>query len=259
MTRSTDPVALVTGAAQGIGEATTRELARRGTTVVLADVSDELGRAVAEDVSGRYVTLDVSSEGAWPMAIAQVLDEFGRLDVLVNAAGIVGDVANGTFDRVTYDDWRKVLRVNLDGTFLGCRAALAAMKVNGSGAIVNVASVSAYYPSLQHPAYGASKGAVTSLTKTVALYGSQGGTRIRCNSVHPGQIVTPMLDHIKAQYQTRATLTNTAPKQDSVTRIPLGVGRPEDVAALIAFLASDDAHYITGGEYTVDGGWRLLR
>jgi 3(or 17)beta-hydroxysteroid dehydrogenase len=168
-------------------------------------------------------------------------------------------VVNGTLANTTLADFRRVMAVNLDGTFLGCREGIEAMRRSGKGAIINLASVGAYYPTLQSVAYGASKGAVTQLTKTVALAGSENGHQIRCNSVHPGKIATPMLETIFDQYKQRQAAGGVDPRTAG-RRIPLAEeGKPEDVANLIAFLASDQAGYITGGEFTVDGGWRLLR
>jgi 3(or 17)beta-hydroxysteroid dehydrogenase len=203
MTPFQDRIALVTGAAQGIGAATARALAAAGAKVIVADLPSPQGEQVADEIGGEFVALDVASEPTWAGAVAGILARHGRLDVLVNSAGIVGDVVNGSLERMRLADWRRVMAVNLDGTFLGCRQALAAMKPAGRGAIVNVASVGAYYPTLQNAAYGASKGGVTALTKTVAYEGSQDSLRIRCNSVHPGQIRTPMLESIHAQIVQR--------------------------------------------------------
>ena len=252
-------VALITGGASGIGRASAERLAARGGTVVIADVDADQAAAVADELGGRAVQLNVVDEDAWFTTIKSIVEDFGRLDVLVNAAGIAGDVVNGTMDRVSLEDFRRVMSINVDGTFLGCREALTVMTEQRTGAIVNIASVGAYYPTLQHPGYGASKGAVTSLTKTVALYGASNGSRIRCNSVHPGQIETPLLAGIKTGYDERAKVTGQPRKQDSLDRIPLGGGTPEDVGQLVEFLATPDSKYITGAEYTVDGGWRLMR
>ncbi|HEY5858358.1 MAG TPA: SDR family oxidoreductase [Aldersonia sp.] len=259
-------VALITGGARGIGAATARTVAARGARVVVADLPGSGGDQVAAEIGGEFAALDVTDERGWAEVVAGVVDRHGRLDVLVNAAGIVGDVVNGALDQISLDDWRKVIAVNLDGTFLGCREAMTVMRRHGRGSIVNLASVGAYYPTVQNAAYGASKGAVTSLTKTVALFGSQDGGRVRCNSVHPGQIATPMLSGIKDELQQRFAQNSpdggqvaTLQRPDSLARMPLGQGQPEDVANLIAFLASEEAGYITGAEFTVDGGWRLLR
>ncbi|MGO1183314.1 MAG: SDR family NAD(P)-dependent oxidoreductase [Micrococcaceae bacterium] len=261
---SSSPVAIVTGGASGIGAACARALAENGKFVVVADRNASDGTALASAIGGAFHQLDVTSEEQWIALVDDVVAEQGSLDVLVNAAGIVGDVRHGTLDAMTLDDWRNVMSVNLDGTFLGCREAMRPMKIQGHGSIINLASLGAYYPTQQNAAYGASKGGVTSLTKTVALFGSQDGARVRCNSVHPGQIATPMLSDIKSQKLERSAARedgteDPAVTNDSMNRLPLGVGEAQDVADLIAFLASDASRYITGSEYIIDGGWHLLR
>lgn len=259
MTRFAGKTALVTGGARGLGAATARRIAEEGGHAVIADLAGAGGDALAAQIGGTAVTLDVTDEAAWAAAVASVLQRRGRIDVLVNAAGIVGDVVEGTLEATTLAEWRRVISVNLDGTFLGCRAVIGPMKSAGGGAIVNVASLGSYYPTVQSVAYGASKGAVMQLTKSVALEGSQGGAKVRCNSVHPGMIATAMLDSIIEQMASRGGDAR-AIAEAGVSNIPLGgAGKPEDVAALIAFLASDEASYITGSEYVIDGGWKLRR
>lgn len=257
-------VALVTGGASGIGAAAAQALADDGMTVIVADRNSADGQALAASISGVYYQLDVTSEEDWRSVVDTVVAEHGSLDVLVNAAGVVGDIRNGTLDKMTLQDWKSVMAVNLDGSFLGCREAMRPMKVQGYGSIINLASVGAYYPTEQNAAYGASKGGVTSLTKTVALFGSRNGARVRCNSVHPGQIATPMLAHVKQQTQERLPKQTdgthgSAETNYSMNRLPLGIGAVDDVARLISFLASDASQYITGSEYIIDGGWHLLR
>ncbi|XAH21250.1 SDR family oxidoreductase [Xylophilus sp. GW821-FHT01B05] len=253
-------VALITGGTGGIGAATARLLAERGATVIVADLREPPTLPAETGVPLDFLALDVTSEEEWASTVADIVGRYGKLDVLVNAAGIVGDVVSGALEHTTLEEWRRVMAVNLDGTFLGCREAMKAMKRRGIGVIVNLSSVGAYYPTTQSVAYGASKGGVTQLTKSVALFGSQGGNRIRCNSVHPGRTDTAMLDSIVAQRAQRAENTGSSQAQASAQRIPLGAaGTPQDVANLIAFLASDEAGYITGGEFVVDGGWKLLR
>lgn len=249
-------VVLVTGGSGGIGAATARLFAERGATVIAADLRDTTKRLAGM----AFAELDVASEASWSTTVASIIERHGRLDVLVNAAGIVGDVVSGTLERTTLAEWRRVMSVNLDGTFLGCREAMGLMTRQGRGAIINVSSVGTYYPTTQSVAYGASKGGVTQLTKSVALFGSQSGNRIRCNSVHPGRTDTAMLDSIVTQRAQRSSDTGSSEARSSADRIPLGAaGTPLDVANLIAFLASDEAGYITGSEFVVDGGWKLLR
>ncbi|VTU29909.1 3-beta-hydroxysteroid dehydrogenase [Variovorax sp. PBS-H4] len=254
-------VALVTGGARGIGAATARLLREQGAIVAIADLPGAGGEAMASDIGAVFHALDVVQEDEWRRVLARLVADTGGLDVLVNAAGIVGDSVNGALDRISLAEWRRVLAVNLDGTFLGCREAVAHMREQGrGGAIVNLASVGAYYPTPQNVAYGASKAAVTNLTKSVALFAAEGGHRIRCNSVHPGMIETPMFKQIVSEISQRAIATASKGAQSSMERMPLGApGKPEEVAAMIAFLASDEAAYVTGSEFTVDGGWRLLR
>jgi len=253
-------VALISGGAGGIGAATASLLIERGATVVIGDLREPGPDSFPGTARPEFTVLDVTSEQSWKQAVEDIVKRYGKLDVLVNAAGIVGDVVAGSLEQTTLADWHKVMAVNLDGTFLGCREAALVMGTQERGAIVNVSSLGAYYPTVQSVAYGASKGAVTQLTKSVALFGSENGRRIRCNSVHPGRTATPMLQSIADQMVERRAQTGTTLVASSASRIPLGpAGTPEDAARLIAFLASREADYITGAEFVVDGGWSLLR
>jgi len=247
-------VALVTGAANGIGAATARLLKQRGATVVSTDVT----MPSEAHTSDEFLALDVTDEDGWKAIVDATCSRYAGLHILVNAAGIVGNVVDGNLERTSLQEWRRVMGVNLDGTFLGCREAMRVMKRQRAGAIVNVASLAAYYPTLYSVAYGASKGAVTQLTKSVALSGTEDGARVRCNSVHPGVISTQLFDSIGQQMRERNPGANTPSSYAS--RVPLGeIGSVTDAAALIAFLASNDASYITGSEFTIDGGSHLLR
>ncbi|MDH4580745.1 SDR family oxidoreductase [Pseudomonas sp. BN415] len=250
-------VALITGGAGGIGAATANMLAKRGATVIATDINTTPGTVLQSDIE--YMQLDVSSESQWQQVVASIAQRHGRLDVLVNAAGIEGKVTAGGLETTSLEDWRRVMHINLDGTFLGCREVMPVMKQQGSGSIVNISSLASYYPTLYSVAYGASKGAVTQLTKSVALAGSQ-GAKVRCNSVHPGVIATQMIANIARQLQETADVVSTSSIQRYASSIPLGqAGTPDDAAALIVFLASDEAGYITGSEFMVDGGSHLLR
>ena len=259
MGRMADKVALITGGAGGLGGATARRMAEAGAKVVLADVADEAGQALARELGGHYQRLDVSSEAGWEAAVQAVDARHGRIDVLVNGAGIEGDFVMGSPETTSLEQWRKVLSVNLDGTFLGCKHVLPVMKRARKGSIVNISSMASFLGTPVNVAYGASKAGVQQLTKSVAVHGSRDGMRIRCNSVHPGVIRTRMLDEIYRQIGQVANVSAEQAEQMSLRAIPFGeVGEPDDVAWLILYLASDEAGYVTGSEFMVDGGWHLV-
>jgi 3(or 17)beta-hydroxysteroid dehydrogenase len=254
-----DKVVLVTGASGGIGAATVRALHREGARVVAADVTGTTGEKLFSELGCTFCKLDVAREDDWKRVVAEVAAQHGSIDVLVNAAGIEGDMVHGSPESTSLAEWRRVMSVNLDGTFLGCREALPVMKRKGTGSIINISSTVAYIATPNSTAYGASKAGVMQLTKSVAMHGSLDGHRVRCNSVHPGIIATRMIESISAQLAQFNSVAVEAINQASLARIPFGEpGRPEDVADLILFLASDESRYITGSEFSIDGGWRLM-
>lgn len=240
-------VAIVTGAARGIGSATAEALAAAGATVILTDVLDDEGPAVvarlqAEGHRATYEHLDVSDEAGWAALVARVQADQGRLDVLVNNAGI-GTLAD--VETETAEGWSRTIAVDQTSVWLGMRAAVPAMRASGGGSIVNVSSIFGAVGGFGGSvAYHAAKGAVCLMSKNAAIrYATEG---IRVNSVHPGFIETPMLAGIEGTPMQTAILEAT----------PMGrLGQPEEVAAVIRFLASDEASYVTGAEFFVDGGW----
>ena len=240
-----DKVALITGGASGMGQSEAVLFAKEGAKVVVADVLEAEEQKVADSLggAGRFVRLDVTSEAAWQQASASAVSAFGKLDVLVNNAGI-----SGTFDPDTLSTsaWDRLMDVNAKGTFLGMKHAIPAMEKAGGGAIVNISSVSGFVGQNGiHMAYNASKGAVRLMTKSAAVQYVRSG--IRVNSVHPG--VLPAMRSSKAT-------ADPAFRQKMLAGVPMRrEGRVEEVAYAVLFLASDEASYITGTELVVDGGW----
>jgi 3(or 17)beta-hydroxysteroid dehydrogenase len=252
--RLTDKVVLITGAAQGIGKACAELFAKEGAFVFLSDIHDDQGKKAALEIGlhAQYLHLDVQNEEDWDMAIAQVIKQKKHLDILINNAGITGfQEGFGLQDpeHATLNSWRKVHAVNSDGVFLGCQKAIQHMK-HRRGSIVNISSRSGMVGIPGAAAYAASKAAVRNHTKSVALYCCEKGYDIRCNSIHPAAILTPMWEPMLGSGAEREERLSQVAKDIPMRKL----GTPEDVAYAALFLASDEAKYITGIELTVDGG-----
>ena len=248
-------IALVTGGASGLGKAIAQRMASEGATIVISDVQRELGYATALKGGFTFLEQDVCDEAQWPEIVKEVEKRFGRLNILVNNAGVLGPTQAANPENASLDGWRKVFAVNVEGVFLGCRAAVPAMRRTGSGAIINLASIADRLPNARGVAYGASKAAVRQLTQSVAQYCAQEKLRVRCNSVHPGPVRTPMLDRFIAEGAQRSGVSIDQVIAGLKAWIPFGdFILPEDVAAAVAFLASEDAAQITGSALYVDGG-----
>lgn len=250
MGRLRGKVALISGASSGIGRETARLFAREGAAVVLADIDANGGREAAAQIgpSACFVELDVTREDSWSAAIKTVVERAGRLDVLVNCAGIWVD---GDFISSPLRNWQRTMDVNAKGTFLGCRFAVEAMRASGnSGAIVNISSVYGNIGADDAVAYAASKGAVRLLTKAVAMYCAANNLPVRCNSVHPTYVDSEMLEVFAAAVGGRQKAVEALTSVVPMRKLPV----PLDIAEAILFLASDAARMITGTELPVDGG-----
>ena len=246
-------ICLVTGAASGIGEAIAQAFVAEGATVLVTDRNVSGAWRVAHAIGAEAAELDVREPEHWQSVIDALLTREGRLDVLVNNAGITGfeeGVVAHDPEHATLEDWHAVHRTNLDGVFLGCQHAIRAMRVQGRGSIINISSRSGVVGIPAAAAYASSKAAVRNHTKTVALYCAENGLAIRCNSIHPAAILTPMWDAMLGHGADRALrmreFTATTPLQR--------FGSPAEVAAVAVLLASDESTYITGSEIHVDGG-----
>jgi len=253
--RLEDKVALVTGSARGIGEAIASAFVANGAFVYLSDVDDDRGLELTRSLgrNASYLRLDVREEADWQSVTSRIVQEKGRLDIVVNNAGITGFEAGPVVhdpENASLEDWHSVHRTNLDGVFLGCKYAIRSMRRSGRGSIVNISSRSGLVGIPRAAAYAASKAAVRNHTKTVALYCAEEGLAIRCNSIHPAAVLTPMWEPMLGNGPDRESRMEAFVRETPVRRF----GLPEEVAAVALLLASDDATYMTGAELNIDGG-----
>lgn len=248
MARFSGKVAFVTGAASGIGKATAKLFAAEGAKVVVADLNVPGGEAVAKEIgdSAIFAPLDATKEAEWQSALASAQSAFGGVNILVNAAGISpGD----TIEEASLEHWHHVHAVCLDSVFLGCKHGVPAIQRTGGGAIVNISSVAGLVGVPNLSSYSSAKAGVRNLTKSVAMHCTRRGYPIRCNSIHPGPIETPILAQVHAEPMDERH------QRAREKAVPMRrIGQPEEVAKPILFLASDDASFITGTELVVDGG-----
>lgn len=237
-------VAIITGGASGLGAEDARLLAAEGAKVVISDVQDALGEALAAEIPGSlYLHHDVRDEAAWESVVAQTLAAFGRLDILVNNAGLV---RFGSVEDLSYADYKLQVDVMLDGTFLGCKAAIPHMSRDGGGSIINMASVGGMKGISAIPAYAGAKGGIIAMTRSIAVHCQEQKYRIRVNSIAPGGIVTPMTAQALAQLPS----DDPGLEQNSAH----GMGQPIDIANMVLYLACEDGRHITGTNIVIDNG-----
>ena len=247
MARLQGKVVIISGGARGQGATEARMFAREGARIVIGDLLDAEGQAVAAEIAESggdctYVHLDVTSEEDWRTAVETAVSAYGKVDVLINNAGII---ESGRVEDLTVEQWDAVLDVNAKGVFLGTKAVIAEMRKAGGGSIINISSTSGIVGSINATAYNASKGAVRLLTKSTAVQYAREG--IRANSIHPGPIETDMMQRVW-EHPLRS-------REETEARIPMGhVGTVEDVSYAALFLASDESSYMTGSEMVIDGG-----
>src|ERR1700723_373018 len=253
MRRLDGKIALVPGAASGIGEAIAQVFVAQGAVVILSDIADDAGskKTASLGSTASYMHLDVREEEDWESCINRILRQHGKFDVLVNNVGITGFEQSSALhdpEHVSLEAWHAVLATNLDGVFLGCKHAIRAMRTQGTGSIINISSRSGLVGIPGAAAYAASKAAVRNHTKTVALYCAEQGWKIRCNSIHPGAILTPMWEPMLGTGREREERIAALGKDTPLRRF----GTSEEVAALAVVLASDEVTFMTGTEITLD-------
>ncbi|MBL4803119.1 MAG: SDR family oxidoreductase [Emcibacter sp.] len=254
-------VALVTGGAQGLGFAVAQKLSERGARVFISDINQEHGENAARKLKCEYLHHNISLDTDWVRIIDYIKDRAGGLNILINNAGIEGDTKlPKNPEQALTSDWEAIFDVNAKGTFIGCRTAIPVMAESGGGAIINFSSVASLVPTPFITAYGASKAAVDHFSKSVAVHCGQAGYHIRCNSVHPGQVRTPMLTAGFQRLSEEAGIPLEEFEKVFISQsIPLGVFQePEDIAYAVSFLVSDEARYITGQSIAIDGGFALV-
>ena len=250
MKRLDGKIAIITGASKGLGEADSIRFIEEGATVIMTDVDVEAGQKLAAELGDKaeFHEHDVRDEDIWKALIDNVVKRHGGLDVLVNNAGVV---IGGSIEEQTLEDWNFIMDVSATGTFLGCKYAIPAMKSSGGGSIINMASIASIQGEQRIAAYSAAKGAIQSLTLSIAAYTAKNQLGIRCNSLHPSGMLTPMVADIRAKFsESEAAKLQLVPAEE--------LGEPNDVANMVVFLASDESRFINGTTTAIDNGKSII-
>ena len=250
MKRLENKIAIITGASKGLGEADSRRFIEEGATVIMTDIDTDAGQKLAAELGDKaeFHEQDVRDEENWKSLINGVVDRHGGLDVLVNNAGVVQP---GSIEDQTIEEWDFIMDVSARGAFLGCKYGVKAMRESGGGSIINMASIASIQGEDRIAAYSAAKGAIQGLTLSIAAFGAKNGLNIRCNSLHPSGIVTPMVTNIRDLISN-----NEAAKKLLVPEEELG--EPNDVANMVVFLASDESKFINGTATAIDNGKSII-
>ncbi|MDY6945506.1 MAG: SDR family oxidoreductase [Pseudomonadota bacterium] len=250
MARLENKVAFISGGASGLGEAMVRRFAEEGAQVVFGDINTAMGAALARQTGTLFLSLDVSQESEWLAAIEHVEQRYGRLDVMVNNAGILGP---GPLEAIDVEKWNRLFAVNVTGVMLGCKHGALLMQRNpggASGSIINISSNAGILATAADCGYSATKGAVRLMTKSIAVNFARRGLAIRCNSIHPGPIDTPIFAPWRPNQEAAARLEQALHEMIPMRRL----GKPREIANMALYLASDESSFSTGAEFVVDGG-----
>jgi 3(or 17)beta-hydroxysteroid dehydrogenase len=241
-----DKVVVVTGAASGLGAADARMLSASGAKVIMTDINIDVGEQLAREIGATFFEQNVSTESRWEDLASLIKKDFGRLDGLVNNAGIavIADI-----EATTTEQWRRTMSIHLDGTFWGCQMAIALMRESGGGSIINMSSTAALVGIPAYLAYSAAKGGIRSMTKSIAVHCKQQKLGIRCNSIHPGSISTPMV-HAAVKKLVGIDMTTLPDAEQG--RKDMGIGEPDDVAHMVTYLISNASKHINGAEMVID-------
>lgn len=256
MNQLQEKVALITGGASGLGKAIAKTLVSEGAKVVITDIQTDLGHITADELTCHFIQQDVTDEQQWNDIVEQVETAHGGLHILINNAGIVGPQDATNPENTRFEDWKKIQTINVDGVFLGCRAAIPVIRRAGGGSIINISSVAALTAMSCAVAYGMSKAAVRHLTKSVAQHCAETNSNIRCNSIHPGDVLTPLMHQLHKEAARKHGVSVEEVLAHGKSLIPLGdFVSPEDIANAVLYLVSDKARNITGTKLVVDGGY----